>query len=627
MKRSLFKRYAAPCIVCVLVCLFSACPNAGISSQNGYSNIAGIHITILDSVGGTPVREATALTVYRAGTKTLMYAPTLVVNGSVRLYLPKNECYDLYLSGKKDRLAASVIENYWVKDADEQSLTMFQRAVQIGAQTQSPSITSVKLNGFDFADGGVWAGAKNQPMKLAIVFHSPSRAIQSVPSNGNFGCAVAVGASASSRNNIASVSPLCVRMPDGSWQCTAEFSFDKISFPNEINDFIITAYDVAGNRVERHINSIEFKERRPGLKSMTGARIKKFRVEMHRFPHSLKLFNMPEKSPLKPFAVKPHNGESNTYEVQLWFQIKDSASQDLPIRGFNIYRRVQGQADWIFVGRKQYANDYIGEHNPQFPAYNGFHLGYDTDSALQEGVTYEYKVSPFIDSTHSLDSPTATARLLPACTIELENPSDNGFVKKSELNDLSFSFRITNPDMWNKKQADTFSFGLFIAEKTSDQKILFAGKAAFSLKAPAGERLSLQALSSSPRMLSLKELKQRNLIDSSVTEDDLISYSNGVVTIKPGYLKTKEFNHPHFKDKVFQTGYTYAWDIFDWGKDPQSVYDDEPAAFKSTWQSKDADGNEIPYPTEPLSSSESFANGLRYAGSLNGQYYFKVTDE
>ena len=649
------RRYAATIFLCALITLFAACPNANTNNtlqnnpqnhttpqsneipqnkppQNGSMHIKGAAVTVnvLDSIGGVFLLEPTQLTVYKAGTTVIAYGPVTVTNGTAQLYLPKDHCYDLHLSGKKDKLAASVIENYWIRSEKAQTVTMIQRTVQIGALTQAPSIQSVTLNGVPFQDGGVWAGTKDQTMNLDIVFRSPSRAIQARPSDTNFGCAVGIGSAPSSRNSIASVSPVCTRESDGSWKCVARFSFDKISFQDEFNDFIITAYDVAGNRVERHINSIEFKERRPGLQTMVGARIQEFRVEMRRFPHSLKLFNLPEQSKIRPFGITPHNGESNTYEVLLYFQIKDTASQDLPIRGFNMYRRIQGQSEWTYIGRMQYAADYTGDQNPPpgLYSYKGTHLGYDTDPALEEWVTYEYKVAPFVDSRQHLDSPTATACLLPANTIYLENPADNGKVKKSELNNLSFSFRITNPAIWDNRLADFFTFGLLITEKTSDQNVVFAGKISVYLKESAGNRLRLQyTMSGNPKEYSFKELQKRGKIPAGAVEDDFISYANGTVTIKPAYLNNKAFNHPAFKNNTFQSGVTYAWDIFDWGKDAKSPYDDEPAVFTALWPSKDANGNIIPPPTERLSSSDSFANGLRYAGSLNGQCYFKVTDE
>ena len=624
MNNRLFKIYVLPCILCLFVCFFTSCPNGAGGTFGGTL----VTVTVLDSVGGTPVRESSTLAAYKAGTTILEYTSVPVVGGTARLYLSKDQCYDLRLSGIKDKLAASVIENYWVK-SDRQTVTMIQRVPQQGALTEAPSVQSVKLNGIPFEDSGIWSGGGDAPMRLEIVFHCPSRAIVANAS-GNFGCAVAVGSSPSSRNNIASVSPDCVKAADGSWTCTARFNFNKISFPNKIDDFIITAYDAAGNRVERHINSVEFKERRPAIKDISGASVKDFRVEMHRFPHSLKLFSLPEQSAIRPFGIGTHNGESNTSEVLLYFRVKDRGAEDLPIRGFDIYRRVQGQTEWTRVGQRQYAADYAGENNSNWPAYKGIHLGYDTDTSLTENVTYEYKVAPFTDGTHHLDSPTATARLLPANTIELQSPADNGFVKKSELNNLSFSFRLTNAAIWDQKLADSFSFGLFITEKTSDQKIIFAGKATFYLKKGKGEKLGLQyAMSGNPQEHSFKELQARGVIASNLTEDDFISYKNGVITIKPAYLfhTTKGFNHPQCKDETFQTGVTYAWDIFDWGKELKKTYDDEPAAFSAAWKSKDVDGNEIGTDIEPLSSSESFANAIRYASSLNGQYFFKVTDE
>lgn len=633
-EKPLLKSYTALCSLCALVCFFTACPNANIPSRgdsgahNNNNRGTVITVTVLDSVGGTLLSEPTTLTVYKADTVSLACTPVTITNGTAQLYLPKDQCYDLHLSGKKDKRAASVIENYWVRGEQAQTVTMIQRAVQIGAVTQAPSIQSVTLNGIPFEDGGVWAGTVGQTMRLQIICKAPSRAIQARPTDWNFGCAVGIGEAPSSRNNIAAVSPVCERDTDGSWKCTANFAFDAISFLNEFNDFIITAYDLAGNRVERHINSIEFKERRPGLKTMTGSVIGDFRVEMHRFPHSLKLFSIPDQSNIRPFGIMPHNGESNTYEVLLYFRIKDSSSNDLPIRGFNIYRRKQGEAEWVHVGRKQYTKDYIGEQDPRYPAYKGLHLGYDTDPSLEEGVTYEYKVAPFIDSSHHRDSPIATARLLPANTIQLEYPADNGAVKKSELDNLSFSFRITNPAIWENRLADSFSFGLFITEKTSTEKIVFAGSITVHLKAAEGERLHLLcSVSGNPQSYSFADLQRRGVIAAGAQEDDYISYENGLITVKPAYLKEKRFNHPLFKDEMFQTGVTYAWDIFNWGEKPKHTYDDEPAVFKAEWLSKDVDGNEIPASVEPKSSSESFASGLRYASSLNGQCYFKITDE
>lgn len=618
-----FKCAAALCCIGVFISLFTACPN-GQTPKKGVA----VTVNVLDSVGGVPITESTVLTVYKVGASRSLYDQVRIVNGSALLYLPKNQRYDFNLSGAENGRAASVIENYWIRTADMQTVTMIQRMIQKGAQPEAPSIQSVTLNGQPFEDGSVWSSAVGQTMKLEIVFTSRSRAIQAIPDNGNFGCAVGIGTSPSSHNNIATVSPVCKRDIDGSWKCTANFSFDKISFPNEFNNFVITAYDVAGNRVERHINSIEFQERRPGLKTIEGASIRGFRVEMHRYPHSLKLFNNPGQSGTRPFGVTAHNGESTTSEVLLWFQIKDLASQDLPIRGFYIYRRIQGQAEWTLVGRQQYAADYTGEQDYRYPSYIGFHLGYDTDPSLEEGVTYEYKVRPFIDGSHYLDSPTATARLLPASTIELINPADNGVVKKSELDNLSFSFKITNPALWDNRLADAFSFGLLITEKASTENVVFAGKVSVALKATAGNRLKLQyAVSGNPKEYSFKELQERGFISGSAVEDDFISYRNGIVTIHPRYLKTAAFNHPLFKDAKFTTGCTYGWDILDWGEDAKNISDNEPAAFTAVWLSKDADGNEIPYPTEPLSSSESFVSHLRYPGSLNGQCYFKVIEE
>ena len=104
----------------------------------------------------------------------------------------------------------------------------------------------------------------------------------------------------------------------------------------------------------------------------------------------------------------------------------------------------------------------------------------------------------------------------------------------------------------------------------------------------------------------------RGLVAPDLSESDLLTYKDGVVTIHPKYLNTSVFNHPKYQSKTFKTGYTYCWDIFNWGKHPDETYDDEPAVFAAIWNDN---------------TSESFANGLRYASSANGNFYFKITDE
>ena len=612
MKYFMSKKHTAFCRIAVLLSILASC-STGLSNFN--ENYASVKIKVFDSVCGEPIKEPSVLSVYEAGKNSLIYDNAAVVNGSVNLVIKKKQCYDFRLKGEKNKLSASVIENYYIGEENSQLITMIQREPQHGAETEAPSVTSVLLNGEVFTDGGFWyTNTSTQIMVLKVEFRSPVRPIQSVPSNGNFGCAFAVGSSPSARNSIAEVAPVCVQEADGSWKCTATFSLDEISFNSGVDNLVITAYDFAGNRVERHINSVSFTERRPATRTIQGASVQGFRVEMRRFPESLRLFGAEEESGAMN-DMRYATANTSSHDVVLWFSIKDYASKDLPIRGFDIYRREQGKTNWVSVQRRQYARDYSGPQNlsPAFKVYEGFHSGYDTDSSLEEGVTYEYKISAFTDTEHCIESPVGTARLLPANTIMLESPADNGFVKKSELDDLSFSFRITNPSIWENKLANFFDFGLRIARKDSDKEIVFAGKITVDLNAEEGERLTLRTAQGNQFSdIDFKELKVRGLVAPDLSESDLLTYKDGVVTIHPKYLNTSVFNHPKYQSKTFETGYTYCWDIFDWGKHPDETYDDEPAVFGAIWNDN---------------TSESFANGLRYASSANGNFYFKITDE
>lgn len=598
----------------VLLCIIGC--NQGLEPQRKNSlpphtdGSSRISIEIVDSVCGTLIREDTVLSIYDSETQQQVLDPITISHGKETLSLLKGKCYTFKLAGKRNRLAASTLENYAVTK-DTQNLTLIQRVPQMGSAVEAPSITDITLNGRTFTDNQHCSN--DAGTVLQVVFRAPSRAIQPAPKAGNFACAFGIGSSASAYSKVRETTPVCEYNPDGSWTCTAQFSLENIPFLSGTEMFSITAYDLAGNRIERHINNVTFKNNLIGGAYVPDSiSIQDFQVEMIRYPHSLRLFAAQEHA-LRPFGLQPHDGRSTSYETKLWFSVKHLGA-NVPITAFEIYRRDKGQESWERVQRKQYTSKYSGADTAAGfpPSYKGKHLAYDT-TPIEEGKEYEYYVKVFIDKDHFITSPIGTVRLLPACTIRLVSPADNTVVKKSELKALSFTFQLTNPALWEKEQARYFDFGILITERTAEDKKIFAGKMTIALNADTGNRLSIQL--SDKKNYRLSKLKEKGILPESIAEDDIVSYHNGYVTLKPAYL-VQQLNNTNTIPE-FKSGHTYSWEIFDWEYN-------EPARFVAVWFTKDWNGNSLT--KAKLHTSESLANRLRSAGSLNGHFYFTVTD-
>ncbi|MEL3906183.1 MAG: dentilisin complex subunit PrcA [Treponema sp.] len=627
MKHGKWKQKSLLLLLIAVSLVTAGCPASHPLQQHTFEDPVPVTIEVIDSVGGSFIAAQSVLTVYEHGNTVPVWNAVPITGGKLNLILSYGKTYDLELAGRKNVLAASVLENYPVRTRTAQTITMIQRVPQMGADIQAPSIERITLNNRPFTDGAECTGGSHET--LEVIFYAASRAVQQAPKAGNFGCAFAIGSSASSLNNITAASIKSTMQPNGIWKCIAQFDLSSVIFLNETDDMSITAYDLAGNRVERRINAVTFKEKRPAPYTLKGAIIKNFRVEMHRYPHSMRTYNVYSPLDVQPAGLERHRGRSTSSQTQIWFLIKNPTGDiDIPIRGFDIYRREQGTAEWKLTTRKKYNGESTGfrSNDPQFTAQNGYHFGYDTDNSLTEGTVYEYKIIVYGGTDERAESYITSASLLPACSILLEYPADSGTVKKSELASFSLSFRLTNPSLWEQKKADFFSFGVLITDRTSDESVIFAGKISIALKAPQGKQLLLNyTAGTQTKSLTLAEIQEAGLIDGSITENDLINYKDGVITLKPAYLRTGGFNHPHYAGAQMKAGHTYSWDIFDWGADPLSPFDNEPAAFASMWYHKNADGAALK--TKPFSTSESFANILRSAGSLNGHTFFTVTNE
>ncbi len=617
MKHSLWIRILPA--LCALAMGLCGCSNrlAEADADTSEEETKGIRctLTVLDSVGGSRISEPTELSVYDPAGKKL-YSQK-VVDGKAALPLLQNKSYTFKLAGKRNKLAASAVENYRFKSDKAVEIVMFQRTPQKEAPTIAPTVLTVQLNGGILQDGGIFSAGVGK--MLSVTMNTPSRAIRSSPQNRNFGCAFAIGTVPSALNNIAATDTACERLEDGSWRCTANFKLDTLEPTNETADLIIVAYDVAGNRIERHINDVSFQQNYPAQYNMNGVKIENFSVEIARHPQTLGLFQA---------GMEKQEGRSTSVEAKLLFRVK-RYDTNLAIRGFDIFRRQQkaGQQagqNWVLVGRKKYNGEFAGitkvpQGNEQ---YLGTHEGYDTDPTLTEGVTYEYKVKIYTDSTQSLESPIATARILSAFTIHLESPTDNSAVKQSDTENLEFSFKISNPSVI--KAADYFTFGLLISEKSANSTVVFAGKARIMLKEKDPQRkLYFLYLN---KYHPLDYLQEKKVIPKNITADSLLTLdeATGTVTLKKTFLRTKVFNMAKNAEEVaFRTGLTYNWDIIDWGKDAAAWRDDQPAAFTAAWPTRSANGTVLP---ESTSYSDSFANHQHSYSAINGKVFFKVTD-
>ena len=172
-----------------------------------------------------------------------------VTNGKVRVSgISTNKRYDFELIGIKGKWAGSRLENYSPLKKAEQTLSIIQSEhAMITRGITPPKITSIQSGNGTFTDIDE-STVISASDKVSIVFESAVGAVEETAS-GAFGAKLGIG---KAPNQMSGISGSCAVSKSGS-EFTSTYTFDLEEVPHGKDTLIVVGYDIANNRIEKHI--------------------------------------------------------------------------------------------------------------------------------------------------------------------------------------------------------------------------------------------------------------------------------------------------------------------------------------------------------------------------------------
>ncbi|MGI0516741.1 dentilisin complex subunit PrcA [Treponema denticola] len=590
------KRWNAAALWCILLLafLFGSCPQQKSASEpekDPYpipADAVSVEITVSDSVSGTLV-DGTKLVVFDSVDGKQVTNQLPVRKGKVTAKVSPKKKYDFVLLGKKGSWAGSRLQDYYVPEEGLKGVMMLQfEHGQITRDVTPPRIDKVTIGN---ASGAVINDdhvIDNAVKKIYVEFSTKVGAVEDVAWNG-FGAKLGIGMMPTSYAGIDGVYTPDNTPGDGIFTSEYVFDIEHAAMPDGNTEFIIVGYDVANNRVEKHI-PVKF-SKTPAAAPLSNATFARAFVIMERVPFTNNTFSTEPGQGLvqlgsghgvMPQALNPVEGHNSSYMAVFVFKVVDNTSAPVPIMGFDVLRKEKGSPDAPkFVSRTHYDRPKT-ETNPGW----GAHQGFDTSSELEEGKEYEYTIKAFT-ATDTLKSPVLTGKVMEAFTYSLKTPENRKKISAAEAANMSYSCTISNKKLLTKEEADWCDLGLLILDGQgqpvfgSKFRYVFDRFVAGSSIGPDLEidflsggtpvRLSYKRqLATHPKISVYLQSYGINSLDDLITVDS----STGIITITDKFLKIAQFNVVAGTPMEYQSGVNYQWDIQDWGKSAISLRDD-----------------------------------------------------
>ncbi|MGP1415658.1 MAG: dentilisin complex subunit PrcA [Treponema sp.] len=603
---------------------------------NNPSPTDSVKVSVVGFVGGSGISK-TKIECFETSNNSLKGTKITDTNGNVFFDLEKGKHYD-FVASKKGR-AASKLSNIHVRnEADLQHIVMVLHDGAVGFKHVAPEITQIKLGKKDEEPENMTEITDNSSLNLDTLMQDEKGVFIETKSNSgkfipnreeghekNFGLMVGIGHRYSSLEDF----PKSLRAEVKTFSNGKEFKKEgeaiiqryflplkNIEATTGKYTLAVVAYDLAGNRVEKHIEvNIEGNITE---KANTIDKVTKFDAELKRFP-----------KPLNTFGLPSENGIETSCNVLFSFDVSSEY-----ISAVEVYRRIPQEninAGWAKISARIYTEKFKGIDTFIDNKKGRVFKVADDSNTLEEGKTYQYKLKVFKKATQAdksdegyFYSPIATLSVLPAFDIKLMSPYHYEKIKCSNLNKLDFSFKISNTNILKKENADYFTFGLLVVDnetssqgKTKEKGVVYATKLKYYLNDP--EKLEVLDRGTGKWKLYSKF----NEVKSFKVKDLLDFKEDGTVTIKQNFLKSWDFNlvgglafH-----KCFLCGNMYYWDIQDFGNDYIYIYDDVAATFIKEMALKDSATGEA---KAEKSMSYSLSNTTNESNAINGRFAFTI---
>ncbi|MGP1438203.1 MAG: dentilisin complex subunit PrcA [Treponema sp.] len=617
IKRSVF-------VLIGFLCFLGSCKS---NVNNGKKELVELKISVFDSNGGSSIRKENAkLSIYNAGSDKAIFTGE-ASHGQFLVQLEKEKAYDFELEGyngdaEKEKLAGSKIVNYYVDNRLKQNLTMLQFSLgMITRGVTPPSIVSVKdkATGKEITDG---FEITDDVKTISIEFSSLVGGVEPVTLSG-FGAKIAFGSVPNFSNGIVGNFKEPV-FKDGVFTSSWEFNIDSESLkvPQGKTELVIVGYDVANNRIEKHIN-IKYAKTSNALSFGNGIYFKNLSMYIDRYPNYMGLFNLEEINTASP----PPKQRDGGYTSGVSFSLKKPgllAEVDVPIIGFDILRKKKDETTWNKVATRIYSNLNV----EGFPKV---HKGFDGDSSLQEYEDYEYKIVAF-GETDKVISPVMQGKLLPSFTYSLYEPENFKQVSLAEAENLSYSCKVSGENFaFSKELADYINAGLLILDKQKNPE--FGAKFRYYFDGGNGMpdvKIKMCGEDDKIETKSINEMISGGLLSKYGINNlsDLLEVQKDTLVIKSKFLKVSEFNVlPSYgrdyginKPMAYKYGFVYEWDMqAEWGN-PLVLNDDEALHIVKVL--------EFENPNRPNGHvyCRSFGNNKNFgSNAINGRFTFSIT--
>ena len=418
-------------------------------------------------------------------------------------------------------------------------------------------------------------------------------AVEDVAWNG-FGAKLGIGMMPTSYAGIYGVYTPDNTPGDGVFTSEYVFDIEHAAMPNGNTELIIVGYDVANNRVEKHI-PVSF-NKTPVAAPLSNATFARVFVIMERVPFTNNTFltepgqglvQLDSGHEVMSQALNPVEEHNSSYMAAFVFRVVGNVPPNapVPIMGFDVFRKEKGSAEGFkFVSRTHYDRPKT-ETRPRL----GVHQGFDTSSELEEGKEYEYKIKAFT-ATDTLESPILTGKVMEAFTYSLRAPENRKKISAADAANMSYSCTISNKKLLTKEEADWCDLGLLILDGQGQP--VFGSKFRYVFdgvtvgigggNTTTGPDLLIDTIGfapgNDPVPFSYKQYLATPLhTDYSINSlDDLITVdsSRGIITITDKFLKIAQFNLVSGSPMKYQAGVSYQWDIQDWGDNAYNLNDD-----------------------------------------------------
>lgn len=540
-----------------------------------------VDLLVVESINGTVI-EAAAIVVANDQGVTVAGATDLSdANGLASVELAPDAYYSLYSS--KTGHAQNAYINFYVDALGSNKITMVnQRLGMTNKVATAPFILGTYVTHDDnFSDVAEYTGqALDTSTTCYLIATVASESAVEATAWSGFGAKIDFDRTPTTFNGIDGIilgDPYQLPSMPGIW--VSDFLFDLSGF--EVSEgqhkAVIVAYDVANNRCETS-QLVEIVNNPVGT-SLSAAVFSAVKIDVRSFPVSRGYFGKDTGS--STFALKQFEGRDISYRTQLTFKLTDGATTpaNIAIRGFDVFRSNDG-TNFSKIGTQHYGALSTGA--------SGVHTYFDTDSLLEVGVTYTYKVVAYTDAANTKTSETVATKLMASFAANLATPLNQAAVATTGgSTNPAFTFTVSNTALWDVAVSDYFYFELVITEKAGAIKYL--AKCRYNFAAGAFQYMKA---------------------DGSWVSTAKMTYATGTITILNTLPATAASNLVSGAAMEYKIGTAYEWDII--------------GALEAL------DGTDHPCWFEKATAggiAKSYGDGYNDgANTMNGRFEFNVTD-